>query len=144
MGQDAPKKSGKRKLRGKYMNKLQPSINTYSIPNDEVCVYDTTRNNIDKPNVFYLQNGFTFMKHINPRKDHRHILPSSVGSYPDPFYEWRKNGKRHNINGPALIEGNARWVRYSIEGRSYSKSDWENEVQRYLAQKDSVFLSIIL
>lgn len=44
----------------------------------------------------------------------------------DNFSLYTKNGKKHNLNGPALTIGDEEW--YYVNGESYTWSQWTDHV----------------
>lgn len=50
---------------------------------------------------------------------------------------YTKNGKKHNLNGPALTIGEEEW--YYVNGENYTCAQWSNYVTLYNSyEKDSL------
>lgn len=52
--------------------------------------------------------------------------PSHISAGGDMY--WHKHGKRHRTSGPSMIAANGKEV-YYLEGKYYSKEDWEKQLQ---------------
>lgn len=103
------------------------TINSYSW---YLLYRQNQRNRIDKPTEIYGHGSFVFcVKGHTGNKYHRKNLPASVGNTAS---FWYKNGKCHNINGPARISFKNLKPDYYIDGEFFTKDDWEIERLKYL------------
>lgn len=101
------------------------------------------RNNIDKPSTTNDSLKYILFEKIivtgfpkGPICD-RHIYRSrhrSQNIFPTLISEkemiWYKNGKRHNIHGPAFMMLNNYYIEYHFNGTRCTKEEWEKKTKR--------------
>lgn len=103
--------------------------------------FQLSRNPLDKPistsagpsgngNRFYL--GIKIHEYVTL---HRKELPANINS---SEMHWYKDGKRHNLHGPAQITTIhiGTLYNYYIGGNELSKCEWEVERLKYLKKTD--------
>lgn len=92
-----------------------------------------SRNCIDKPKLIMARpKCFIFEKdcidkHRHTLYKHRNLLPSEISTYEKIWY---KNGKYHNILGPAYVSLCSDSVEYFLNDFLRTKEEWEKEVGR--------------
>lgn len=86
--------------------------------------FNSSRNYLDLPSTI-TRDGFSFWN--SHREMHRNKYPAFVdnewGSY------WYKLGKKHNVNGPAVVIYNPQSKNmYYLNGCLYTKDSWEDQL----------------
>lgn len=100
------------------MNSLRIDVRHYSVP--ITINYNISRNNIDKPLHINSEYLLVFYKKWNV--SHRKNLPAEIGN---DFITWRKNGRKHNLYGPAVISNINGICYYYLNDTQYPKESWE-------------------
>lgn len=100
----------------------------------KIIYYAKSRNNIDKFIVVYYDNYCCmvfekYTKSNGSQNTHRNLLPANISN---KARNWFKNGKYHNIHGPASTNADGEDCYYYINGTNYTQTEWEVERRRYL------------
>lgn len=93
------------------------------------------RNRMDKPSDISKESFINFNKNNIP---HRRVpwLPAFINTrtiFEYVNFSWYKDGKKHNIYGPAVVETSGTCY-YYIHGIEYTKNVWEVERLKYLKE----------
>lgn len=84
---------------------------------------------MDKPTQIYTRGNYIhFLKPKN--RFHRKFYPGIISKKIRSSY---KDGKFHNLWGPAFIEMDPDEVRYYINGRRLTKIEWEVQRLKYIS-----------
>lgn len=110
-------------------------LNTFSISKYLITIQysSKSRNIIDKPVNINTLNNLRFRrpnKQLAMNTDmglHRKTLPAVIE---DTITFWYKNGKHHNLCGPAVISNISGISYYYLDNIKYTKEDYLREVQR--------------
>lgn len=99
--------------------------------------YLTARNIIDKPTLISRMRNIEFCNGNGYYKDgsgsiilHRKNLPAHIAN----GRIWYKNGRKHNINGPAIIFKSGH-LNYYLNGIEYTNEEWEVKRLKYLQKE---------
>lgn len=103
--------------------------------------YTFSRNSVDKPrNITNGKCTIKFFTVIRRPKSliivrHRKNLPATIGK---TEYSYYRLNHLHNLNGPAYVNRSpfvyVPSYTYWIDGKQYSKEDWEKERLKYIVE----------